>query len=594
MTLLRKKRIFYILIGFSFLLCLYAVRIAWIQYNSATKALSASGMTMNEMAVRQREEGIELDSGRGQFLDRYGYSLTGLTLWVPVLFPVKDLPDFKQLTDLAKLLGVTATDLKGKWSDLRAPYIWPVAEKQTPLVLSREEAAKWTQVNGFKILPYMQRYADQASGKQWLGYVSQRPDVIHSLNEQNNSRFIPLTMQVGAAGLERTFDSFLRGVGSTRAALAVDGKKRPLFGLGIRLKAENDRYYPLYVRTTIDGALQTRIENLTEQMGIREGAVVVLDAQQGDVVSMVSRPFFNPRDIDLKQGGWSNHAVKAAVPGSIFKTVIAAAALEEKLTSPNEVFVCSGHYGKYGLSCWKEGGHGKITLRQAFAQSCNTVFAALGERLTASSIQNTAAKLGLGRTVGWYDPSFRGGMPLRQIDQEEAGAVFASGIYADGGVRVQTALGQRDVMISPLQAANMVVTLLHRGQVAAPRLVQDIYFKNGARMLEFAPSYSSSQLGSISQATAAVLLDLMGSVVESGTGRSLQAAKWKLAGKSGTSQVVSAGRPMNHQWFIGYGPVEQPRYAVAVLVENRQPNSPHQATALFRRVMDILAGREEI
>ncbi|MNJ53632.1 Penicillin-binding protein 4B [compost metagenome] len=256
------------------------------------------------------------------------------------------------------------------------------------------------------------------------------------------------------------------------------------------------------------------------------------------------------------------------------------------------MFYCSGHYGKYGLSCWKEEGHGTITLKQAFAESCNTVFAALGERLTAASIHNTASKLGLGRTVGWYDPAFRGSQALRQIDQEEAGTVFATGVYADGGGRAQTALGQRDVMVTPLQAANLVVTLLHGGNVAAPRLVQDIYFKNGTQMLEFAPRYSNSDQGMISHATSATLLDWMSEVVESGTGRSLQAAKWNLAGKSGTAQVISGGRPVNHQWFIGYGPVEQPRYAVSVLVENRRTGSPHQATELFRRVMDILAARE--
>ncbi|WP_379394330.1 peptidoglycan D,D-transpeptidase FtsI family protein [Paenibacillus lentus] len=590
MTLLRKKRIFYILIGFMLVLCLYVLRVVWIQIASARMAISASGMTMNELSVRQREEGIELDPGRGQFLDRNGYPLTGSTVWVPVLFPVKDLPDEIQVSAMADLLDVSVTELEKKWSKLQYPYIWQDGDGPAPLVLSSEEAGKWTQISGFKVLPFMQRYLEEASGKQWLGYVSQRPDFIRSLQGEQNSRAVPLTMQVGAAGLERTFDQFLRGVGSTRAAFTVDGQKRPLLGLGLRLKSSNDRYYPLSVRTTVDQTIQQQLESLTEQMEIREGAIVVLDAAQGDVVAMISRPFFNPRHIDLAQGNWSNHAVKAAVPGSIFKTVIAAAALEEGVTTPTEVFHCSGHYGKYGLSCWKEGGHGKITLEQAFAQSCNIVFATLGERLTAASIEQTADKLGIGRAIGWYDPSFRGGAALRQIDQEEAGTVFAKGIQPDGGAKAQTALGQRDVMLSPLQAANLVVTLLHGGKVTAPRLVQDIYFKNGTQMLKFPFQSSPSSYGAISPATARTLLKLMGKVVKQGTGQTLQAADWNLAGKSGTAQVVSAGRPANHQWFIGYGPVEHPRYAVAVLVENRRAGAPHQATELFRRVMDILAG----
>lgn len=591
MTLLQKKRIFYILIGFMIVLCLYVIRVVWIQLSSARVAISASGITMNELAVRQREEGIELDPGRGQFLDRTGYPLTGSTVWVPVLFPVKDLPDAVQVAEMAELLGVPAEELVRKWSELQHPYLWKESDGRAPLVLSREEAEQWTKISGFKVLPYMRRYLEENSGKQWLGYVSQRPDYIRSLQGQKNNRAIPLTMQVGSSGLERTFDHFLRGVGSTRAAFTVDGQKRPLFGLGLRLKSANDRYYPLSVRTTVDGTIQQQLESLTEQMGIREGAIVVLDAAQGDVVAMVSRPFFNPQQIDLKQGNWSNHAVKAAIPGSIFKTVIAAAALEEGVASPSETFHCTGHYGKYGLSCWKEGGHGTITLKQAFAQSCNIVFATLGERLTAANIERTADKLGIGRTVGWYDHSYWEGSALRQIDQEEAGTVYTKGIEPDGGVRAQTALGQRDVKLSPLQAANLVVTLLHGGRVTSPRLVQDIYFKNGMRMLEFPPKSNPSSYGAISPATAKTLLGWMEEVVKKGTGRALLDAKWNLAGKSGTSQVVSTGIPLNHQWFIGYGPVEQPRYAVAVLVENRREGAPHQATELFRRVMDILAGR---
>lgn len=590
MALLRKKRIFYILIGFTFMLCIYAIRVVWIQIHSAKMAISASGMTINELAVRQREEGIVLDPGRGQFLDRHGSPLTGRAVWVPVLFPVKELPDAVQLNAIAALLGVSAAELEGRWSKLQYPYIWADGEGRA-LAVSGDEAGKWMEISGFEILPYMQRYSESDSGKQWLGYVAQRPDFIRSLSGRSNGRSLPLTMQVGASGLERTFDMFLRGVGSTRAAFSVDGQKRPLFELGTRLTSANDRYYPLSVRTTIDGTIQHQLEDLSEQMGIREGAIVVLDAAKGDVVAMVSRPFFNPQKIDLEQGNWSNHAVKAAVPGSIFKTVIAAAALEEGLATATEKFHCTGHYGKYGLSCWKEGGHGTITLEQAYAQSCNIVFAALGERLTAASIQRTADKLGVGRLVGWHDPSFLDGAGLRQMDQEEAGTVFAMGTRPDGGARAQTALGQRDVMLSPLQAANMVVTLLHDGKVMAPRLVQDIYFKNGTRMLQLPPRSAPSAYGAVSPTTAKMLRSWMKEVVQRGTGQSLQSARWHLAGKSGTSQVSPAGRAANHQWFIGYGPVEEPLYAVAVLVEKRPIGAPHQATELFRRVMDILAAR---
>lgn len=538
---------------------------------------------MNELAVRQREEGIVLDSGRGQFVDRNGRPLTGFTHWRPTLFPVSMLPDEKQLEIISNRLGTTSDQLKTHWSGLKVPQLWKDDD------MKEKEDVRGGSVpvaNGFEILPFMDRYPDGVTGKQWLGYVAQRPDTIKQIG---NARLFPLTMQVGASGLERTLDRFLRGTGGTRAYYSVDGKKRPLSGIGTRAEGTSNRYYPVQVRTTVDLGLQERLEAIVEQMDVREGAVVVLDTKQGDIVSMVSRPFFDPGHIDLEQGNWSNRAVKAAAPGSVFKTVIAAAALEEGLTSPGEVFHCSGHYGKYGLSCWKKEGHGDITLEQGFAQSCNVVFATLGERLSAGSIARAAAKLGLNQKVGWFEADFMGGEDLHQLDQEEKGAVFTPGGSVDGGVRAQTALGQRDVTVTPLQAANLVVTLLHDGRVISPRLVTQIRFRDGSVMADFPVHSIRGNQGQISARTARLLREWMRLVVTEGTGRTLAQAKWPLAGKSGTAQTKKGGKSMNHQWFIGYGPVSNPKYAVAVLVQNRPTGSEHQAAVLFRRTMDMLA-----
>lgn len=597
MSLLRKKRIFYILMLFIAVFGLFTFRILWIQSRSAIKEITAGGRTINEMAVRQREEGIELDPGRGNFVDRNGHSLTGEVIWVPVLFPVQKLPEDIVLQRMAKLLHTTSEQIEQKWSGLKKPYIWPELSKEEgiPLNLSQLESEQWSakKVEGFEVLPYVSRYSNGRSGSQWLGYVSQRPDVIRKMQASNKQyRSIPLTMLVGASGLERTFDNFLRGNGSTRASYTVDGQGRPLPGIGTRVTTRDSRYYPLQIKTTIDQHIQQEIEELTEEANMEEGAIVVLDVNTGDVVSMVSRPFYNPRHIDIKGENWSNHAVKAAVPGSIFKTVIAAAALEEKLTTPKEVFHCSGHYDKYGLSCWKEGGHGDITLEDGFAKSCNIVFATLGERLTTSSIALTASKLGLGQKIGWHDTSFIDGESFWQIDQEEAGTVFRKDTNIDGGVRVQTALGQRDVMVSPLQAANLIVTLLHGGKITSPRLVSEVDFKDGMSMINFPVQTMSSPHGQISQRTAGTLLSWMREVVTNGTGTSLQRAKWSLAGKSGTAEILKGGKSLNNQWFIGYGPIEKPQYAVAVLVQNRPSGSPHQGVLLFRQTMNLLASQE--
>lgn len=580
MSLVRKRRIFYTLTGFILIFTVYSVRLAWIPWTSARVAVTASGRTINELAVRQREQSVDLDSGRGHFTDRNGEPLTGFVRWKPTLFPVSELPPKDRIELLARQLETSPDELMSLWSKLKSPLIWESYSGATPIDEPK--------IQGLEMLPYSERYPKELRGNQWIGYIAQRPDVIRKLRADGKSGYPSLSMPVGVSGLEKTMDRFLIGTGGTRIAYPVDGKNEPMPNMELSVNGSANRFFPLEIQTTVDHGIQRKLEQLAAQANVREGAIVVLDAKQGDVIAMVSRPFYDPNHVDpnAKDGGWSNRAVKAAVPGSIFKTVIAAAALEEKVTYPGERFFCSGHYGKYGLSCWKKEGHGLITLEEGFAKSCNTVFATLGERLSAASISKSASRLGLTRRIGWSDDSFMGGGGLRPIDQEEAGNVFSSGTAIDGGVLAQTAIGQRDVLVTPLQAANLVVTLLHGGRVSAPRLVSDIRFKDGSLFAHFPVQTVDSPYGRISTRTSERLRTWMRQVVTDGTGRALLKASWPLAGKSGTAQVQPG---LIHQWFIGYGPADQPKYAVAVLVQNRPSGSEHQAAALFRKTMNILA-----
>jgi cell division protein FtsI/penicillin-binding protein 2 len=320
---------------------------------------------------------------------------------------------------------------------------------------------------------------------------------------------------------------------------------------------------------------------------------VVLDSRSGDIAAMVSLPFYDPEQISPEGGEWNNRALQAAVPGSIFKIVTAAAALEAGLTSPDEAFYCTGDYGKYGLTCLNGKGHGALTMARGFAVSCNTVFATLAERLSGAQLQSAALALGLGRDIGWQAENTLGLPLLRPLSGEQPGTIFTTLLPDDGGARVQTAIGQRDVQITPLQAANLVVTLLHGGEVRAPRILQRVAFANGQTLKELPGHLAPAAQGRISKSTARLLLTMMRSVVTEGTGKSLQDSKWPVAGKSGTAQILVKGVPRNNQWFIGYGPVDNPRYAVSVAVEDVAPSSPQTATKLFGQVFELLSASSD-
>ncbi|WP_138495715.1 peptidoglycan D,D-transpeptidase FtsI family protein [Paenibacillus pinistramenti] len=613
MNLTMKKRIFICLLLLSSAIAVMHVRLAWLQLlDGVPKAASAHGRVTSEMAVRQRESRIELDSGRGRFVDAAGLPLTNEVVMTPVLFPVRSreesgqlLIQNKELQSLAQLLKTTPDHLQEIHSRLQHPVYWTeqteagVHIQDSPLHLSADQVTRieGLKISWIKVLPLVQRYAYEPSGKQWLGFLAEQPELVEAANKksadkgQKREEALSVTAKLGAAGLEKTFDRIIRGEGATGISYRMDAGHQPMSKDDLRIHTSGNPYYPLTVQTTIDLPLQNRIERLAAAKGVKEGAVVILDAVNGDIKAMVSLPFYNPNQVDPQNlAAWSNRAVKEAVPGSIFKTVTAAAALEAGITAPNEAFMCLGSYGKYGLSCWKKGGHGHITLAQAFAESCNTVFGQLGERLPPAMLQQTADALGLGRTIGWQAADFMNSGPLRQIDQEESGTVFGGEAHPeDGGVRAQTAIGQRSARMSPLQAANLVVTLLHGGAVQAPRLVSGIFYANGTEMIHFKPHKSPGQSGQISANTAAAITEWMRSVVTDGTGRRLSHSKWHLAGKSGTAQVTRNGRALNDQWFIGYGPYESPQYAAAVLVQSREPGSVHLATELFGEIMDELA-----
>ncbi|QAY68290.1 penicillin-binding protein [Paenibacillus protaetiae] len=605
--------------SFTVIFAIYTIRLAFLQlfsFGASTPAAALHHADWRKSSVAQRQHSLVLDTGRGDFVDRSGRPLTGETYMALAFFPVAAgahaaAETKEQIRQLAGMLGVSYSSLEQYWHQLKAPEFWHGAGSRQPRKLTDSELKQLSalSLDGVQALPYRHRYLPGYYAAQAIGYISQHPERIsaqYPLELAAGKR--SLKDQIGGAGLERSLDEWLRGLGQTTAMFFTDGQNRPMHGLGIRYFRPDNERYPLQAVTTIDLPLQQQLEKYADQMHLIEGAIVVLDASNADIVAMVSRPSQNPEQLSSSGGLETvNHALKAEPPGSVFKLVTEAAALEAGVASEHETFECNGEYGKYGLSCWKEGGHGKLTLKEGLAQSCNIVFATVAERLSGEQLQRTALALGIGRQVGWSTarPHKLMHHKLRLLPEEEGGTVFrlpdgadnaASQLEEmDGGVMAQSGIGQRDVRMTPLQAANLVVTLLHGGEVLEPRIVSEVRYANGLAMTKLKPKKApKSGYGQINPATARKLLRGMEAVVDHGTGKSIRDGIWTVAGKSGTAEVERQGAPRNHQWFAGYGPVKHPRYAVAVLSEYRPVNSPNQATRLFRGVMDLLAEHEPL
>ncbi|MFH5182297.1 peptidoglycan D,D-transpeptidase FtsI family protein [Paenibacillus sp. TAB 01] len=486
---LKKHRLFYILLCFIAALVLLNVRLFWIQV-AASRNWSSHGVDLVQNSVIQREQGIVLDSGRGDFYDRNGVPLTGSERNVLTVFPFPaeepedHFPENNPAAAIASILGVSEPEWERFTASLKAPEVWKQAGKPVDLSDAQIAQIRALQTPQLAVTKLKQRYADEQPASHLIGYIGQNPErITRQFTDQFHRGELQLTSKIGGAGLEKTFEPWLQGIGATTLSLFMDAAKHPLPGLDARTVLPSNAYYPLKVITTLDASVQSKVEQAMRKLQVKEGAVVVLDAANADVVAMASQPGFNPEHIDLAGGTWTNKALKATAPGSIFKTVTAAAALDEHVARPDETFQCDGELGKYGLTCWKKDGHGMLTFEEGYAQSCNIVFAKLSERLSGAQLESYAERLGLGVQVGWAD-AFMEQPDFHQWDGEETGQVFAAATpKEDGGVKAQSSIGQRDVQVTPLQAANLVVTLLNGGKVEAPRVVKEVRYRNG-RLLE--------------------------------------------------------------------------------------------------------------
>ena len=584
-----RKRMFFMLLTMMLGLLLWEARILWLQTVGGHDGTNPSA-SLVEQSVRQRMVSFELDDGRARFFDRNGQSLGGEERRVLVVFP-KYKRDLQTATNREKMsrsdervrqiLQADKRDWHTFIDGLKAEArVWQGAQAPFPqgLTVQQAEHLNALQVPGLAVANHYVRRTEQSVGQALIGTVGENARFFQRIYATSGAGLnMPLIPKLGVSGLERSMESKTRG---------YDGEIAPVGARSItwlepngelRLIDQSSRHYPLRVVTTIDRALQARVEQAMAQMAVREGAVVVLDRRTADVLVMASRS----RD-------GHNQALLEAKPGSIFKIAVAAAAVGTRAIGEESHFQCNGSYGKYRFVCWRRAGHGHISAAQAFAFSCNIAFAEMAKRLSPQIIERYAQYLGLAQQVGW---SSSDDARFRQLPEEQPGMIFANRTnMSDEGALIQTAIGQRDVLVSPLQAANMVATILNNGRLQAPRTVREIRYKNG-QVRETFHEQVLRPADAEFRRIAPLLRQWMRETVRSGTAKALLRSPHTLAGKTGTAQV-KAGQGASqaeavHQWFVGYDAADE-RFAVAVLVKHVHPHARQLALPLAARVFDIL------
>lgn len=385
---------------------------------------------------------------------------------------------------------------------------------------------------------------------------------------------------IGKAGVEKVAEPALRGTDGGDQ-IEVDARGRRVRTLGT-VPPQPGRS----VWLTLDLDLQRAAE---EALGDRAGAVVALDPATGEVLALVSHPAYdlNLFSTTLSPGQWrqlrepdhplQNRAIGSRYePGSVFKIITAAAALEAGVTGVNDRFYCDGTYslGSWRLRCWRREGHGAEDFMHGFAQSCNVMFAILGRRVGPEKLAEMARRFGLGEHVGLDLPDEAAGLIPSPAWKER---VRKQPWYP--GDTAQMAIGQSECLVTPLQVAREVAAVANGGYLVTPHLLARV-----AGDENYQPSASKRSLGLRPETIAALRAGMEAVVAEGGSAHGMATDRYGIAGKTGTAQNPN-GLP--HAWFAGYAPSDRPRIAIAVLVEHGGGGSA-TAAPIARHVFDAM------
>lgn len=424
------------------------------------------------------------------------------------------------------------------------------------------------------------RYPSDDFGAHLFGYVGEITDA-----QLVRPEFTGLTAGavVGQAGVEQTYNNLLMGKDGAREVIVNS------LGREITKREELPSTEGKRLQLTIDYDLQKAAQDGFAATGFN-GSAIMLDANSGEILSLVSRPAFDPNDFSggIDRNTWAslttdklrplqNRAIQGRYsPGSTFKIAVAVAALEEGLVTPAFRVFCPGggtFYGRY-YKCHQKGGHGSVDMRHALEGSCNVYFYTLGNMLGVDRMHKWATALGLGVMSGIDLPhETLGLMPSTAWKKTTREPKWYP------GETISVAIGQGQVSVTPISLAVMMMTVANGGTRYTPHLVRATYEDDKGWKTLDAPKAQS--LVKMKDSTIEAVHDGLWMVVNAaGTGRRGRLEGRDVAGKTGTAQVISlegkarAGKTdkdlRDHGWFVFFAPAKNPQVAGMIYAEHSE------------------------
>jgi|SRR5690554_461458 len=551
---------------------------------------------------RNRVHVLPIQPTRGLIYGRNGKLLAENRASYTLSIVHERVPDLAETLEfLATLVDISSTDIE-KFNDQLRQRRRPFDAVPLRFGLSEKELARLA-VNEFRLdgvevhAQLVRHYPEGELFAHTIGYVGR-------INESELAGFDPLEYQrysgthsIGKTGLERSYESELLGqVGYQNVETNARGRV-------LRVLESGDPKPGSDLVLHIDTDLQREAQQALDG---RRGAVVVIDVATGGILAAVSAPSFDANlfvtGISFKDYRQLNQSRDLPLfnrflqgqypPGSTIKPVVAMAGLHYGIVTPETSINDPGYYKIKGSSRlyrdWKRWGHGsKVDFLQAIAESCDVYFYDLGFNMGIDKMHSFGDQFGLGQKTNIDLPGERRGLwPSREWKRGARGESWYP------GDSLNVAIGQGDVLATPLQLASMAATIAHQGVRLRPQLVASIGGQPRPPMVDHKVDVEAAYMD--------LAIDAMAEVVHGKHGtaqRIARGAKYRMAGKTGTAQVVAIAqnteydsealseRNRDHALFVGFAPLENPKVAVSVLLENAESGSG-AAAPIARRVFD--------
>jgi penicillin-binding protein 2 len=592
-----------------------AVRLTVMQYGiaAAVAALAVAFWVFQvaqygryqELAENNHQRTLSLRAPRGVLFDRHGKVLVE-NRYASNISLVRE-----QTADLDESVRLLAAVTRVPEAQLRATIERHRREpRYRPIVLihdaSRAQvaavAARRLELRGVIVQDVPTRqYPTDTLAAHLFGYVG---EVTRAQLERPGFEDISSGAIVGQSGVEHTYNTLLMGQDGARSVV-VNSLGREIKTIGEINPVEGRR-----LQLTIDYDLQKAAEDAFRHAGFW-GAAIVLDPRTGEVLSIVSLPAYDPNAFatGIDRATWGalnsdqlrplqNRAIQGLYsPGSTFKIVVAVAALEEGVITPEHRVRCSGgavFHNRY-FQCHLKGGHGSVNLRQAIEKSCNVYFYTLGSLLSIDKLHKWATALGMGDRSGIDLPHEQA--PLMPSSAWKL-ARFGERWYP--GETISVAIGQGAVSSTPMSLAVMMMTVANGGTRHTPHLLRAVDEGSGWAPV---PAPEPKSVVELKPSTVQAVHDgLWMAVNAAGTAGRARLTGRDVAGKTGTAQVISLqGRAAargttdrdlrNHGWFVFFAPKGQPELAGAIFAEHSDRG--YLAAPIARHIMETYFAKQD-